>query len=352
MAGKNDFVTCGIDTHKDAHTAAVIGADGERLGHQAFCADRHGYRSLLSWLSSFGIASEIGIEATGSYGLGIADYLRGKGLSIYEVTRPDKVARRARGKSDVEDAYQAAYAAASKLRCSQAKHFDDALIGLRALKVAYDNALKARTSAKNAFDAIIVTAPPALRESLNGLNRASKIRVCARYRNPACVCLDATLLTKSSLKQIACRIQALDKEIGAGKASIESIVAHLVPHTLDLYGVGPLCACQFLLTTGTNVDRIKSEASFARLCGVAPLEVSSGKTKRHRLSRAGDRKANSALYTVAIVRMSTDEKTQNYVMRKLSEGKTKKEVIRLLKRYIIREVLGALKADLSVPEIR
>jgi transposase len=109
-------------------------------------------------------------------------------------------------------------------------------------------------------------------------------------------------------------------------------------------GVGPDVAGQLLVTAGDNPDRLVSEASFAKLCGVAPLEASSGKTVRHRLNPGGDRKANSALYTVVISRLRHDPRTQAYMARRTAEGKSKKEIIRCLKRYVARELFAILTA--------
>ncbi|WP_035586487.1 transposase, partial [Eggerthella lenta] len=102
-----------------------------------------------------------------------------------------------------------------------------------------------------------------------------------------------------------------------------------------------------LLAAGANVSRLRSEASFSMLCGASPVPVSSGRADRHRLSRAGDRRANSALYTMAITRMAHDERTRSYVARRMSEGKTKKDAIRCLKRYIAREAYRALAQDME-----
>ncbi|MFF3441674.1 transposase [Streptosporangium sp. NPDC002721] len=97
-----------------------------------------------------------------------------------------------------------------------------------------------------------------------------------------------------------------------------------------------------LVTVGDNPERVRSEAAFAMLCGVAPLPASSGKTHRHRLNRGGDRDANCALWRIAVTRMATDPRTRDYVQRRIKDGKDKKEIIRCLKRYITREIYTLL----------
>ena len=143
---------------------------------------------------------------------------------------------------------------------------------------------------------------------------------------------------------MARRVKALDDEIALLDGELDPLT-ELAAHELRaVLGVGPDVAGQLLVTTGDNPDRLVSEASFAKLCGVAPLEASSGKTVRHRLNPGGDRKANSALYTVVISRLRHDPRTQAYMARRTAEGKSKKEIIRCLKRYVARELFAILTA--------
>ncbi|MEU3343380.1 IS110 family transposase [Streptomyces sp. NPDC006668] len=147
------------------------------------------------------------------------------------------------------------------------------------------------------------------------------------------------------------RVQSLTAEHDALTAELDVLVTRLNPGLRAAYGVGPDTATQLLITAGDNPARLRTEASFAALCGVAPVPASSGKTNRHRLSRGGDRAANAALHRIALVRMRRDQRTRDYVARQTDAGRTKKEILRLLKRAIAREVFRLLTTTVEVPEI-
>jgi transposase len=148
---------------------------------------------------------------------------------------------------------------------------------------------------------------------------------------------------KTALRDLARRWKALDGEIKALNKQIDIVVRVTAPDLVELFGVGVELAGQFLVTAGDNPQRIRNEKAFAKLCGVAPQPASSGRTTgRHRLSRSGDRQANSALYIVTIVRLRHHEPTRAYVERRTNEGLSKREIIRCLKRYIAREIYANL----------
>jgi len=124
---------------------------------------------------------------------------------------------------------------------------------------------------------------------------------------------------------------------------LDELVRHAAPAWfLAKRGVATQVAATLLVTTGDNPGRVRREASFAALCGASPVDASSGKQIRHRLNRGGDRQANSALWTIAMTRLAHDPRTKAYAARRTAEGKTKKEIIRCLKRYIAREIYNAL----------
>jgi transposase len=149
------------------------------------------------------------------------------------------------------------------------------------------------------------------------------------------------------MRSIAQRIQSLNSEITDLNEQLTGLVAQAAPTTLALPGVGTETAAQLLLTAGANIDRLRNEASFAALCAASPIPASSGKTTRHRLNPAGDRDANKALYIITIVRMRYCPQTKAYVKRRQSEGLTKKEAIRAVKRYIARDLYHAIRTDLT-----
>jgi transposase len=214
---------------------------------------------------------------------------------------------------------------------------------IRALRVARRSAVKARTQAANQLHALVVTAPEALRTQLRCLSLAALVETAARFR-PATCSRTAEAGIKLALRSIARRYTALAEEIAALDHHLAQRVREAAPALVAIKGVGTDTAGALLVAAGDNAERLRSEAAFAHLCGVAPVPASSGKTQRHRLSRSGNRDANRALYLLAIGRLGWDERTRAYAERRTREGKTKAEIIRCLKRYIARETYHALTA--------
>jgi transposase len=212
---------------------------------------------------------------------------------------------------------------------------------IRVLRVARRGAMKARIQAGAQIDAIIVSAPEPVRSPLRKLKPRQRIRACAALRPGSPT--DPASATKAALRSLARRWQALQAEIDDLDAQLTPLVTVVAPGLVALPGVGVDTAGQLLVTAGDNPGRLRSERSFARLCGVAPVPVSSGRTDRHRLHRGGDRNANSALRRIALVRMHCHQPTKDYLARRTAEGRTKKEILRCLKRYIAREVYGLLR---------
>ena len=144
--------------------------------------------------------------------------------------------------------------------------------------------------------------------------------------------------TKTALAILGRRVLALDDERERLNALLAELVAETAPSLLTLHGVGVDTAATLLVAAGDNPARLRSEAAWAHLCGVAPIEASSGKVTRYRLNRGGDRQANTALWGIVITRLRSDPRTQTYMERRLKEGRSKREIIRILKRYVAREV--------------
>jgi transposase len=331
-----DEVILGVDTHSDVHVAAVITALGVLLDTAHFPATAAGYRALLAWVGSFGVLRRAGVEGTGSYGAGLARHLRAAGVEVIEVNAPDKTTRRRRGKTDTLDAEAAARAVLSGRASGSAKAGDGPVETLRMLKLAKDSAIKARSQTINQLKAVLIAADPALREALSGLTNTMLIRRCAQLK--ATTPADVTSAAVYTLRLLARRILQLTQEICDLVRHITDTITRHCPTLLTRRGVGPDNAAALLITAGDNPDRLHSEASFAALCGVNPLEASSGKTSRRRLNRGGDRQANCALYRIAICRLRGDARTRDYLTRRITEGKTHREAIRCLKRYIAREI--------------
>ncbi|MFD8079391.1 IS110 family transposase [Streptomyces sp. NPDC059718] len=332
----SEEVVLGVDTHKDIHAAAVVTTTGAVLDNRAFPTTREGYRQLLSWARSFGRLQRAGVECTGSYGAALTRYLHSEGLTVTEVNQPDKAVRRRRGKSDAIDAAAAAHAVLSGRATAAAKTINGPVETIRLFKMAKTSAVKSRSQAINQLKAILVAADPALRESLAGLSNPRLIRRCSEL-NPGEDPGPAGA-ARHTLRLLARRILHLTDEISELTSRITATIGICAPKLLDVYGVGPDTASALLTAAGDNPQRMGSEASFAALCGAGPVEASSGKTQRRRLNRGGDRQANSALYTIVLARMRWDTRTRAYIERRISEGKTHREAIRCLKRYVAREI--------------
>ncbi|MDX2682189.1 IS110 family transposase [Streptomyces soliscabiei] len=336
-------VVLGVDTHKDVHVAAVVSILGALLGTQAFPATAAGYRELLFWAGSLGVVRQAGVEGTGSYGAGLARHLAAEGVEVIEVNRPDRAARRRSGKTDAVDAEAAARAVLGGRATGAPKSKDGPVEELRVLKVVKDSAVRNRTQAINQLKALLVSASPQLRESLAGLSNPALFKACAALDPQASAVHQALHLLARRVKQLSTEATTLTRKITA------IIQAHN-PQLLELTGVGPDSAAILLIAAGDNHDRLRDEASFAALCGVSPVERSSGKSQRRRLNRGGNRQANAALYRIVLSRLRWEERSLIYLQRRTAEGKTKREVIRCLKRYVAREIHRAIaSAPLPVP---
>jgi transposase len=305
----------GVDTHGRTHHAAAVDGAGRLLGDAEFAATATGYAALLAWLTAFGRLVRVGVEGTGTYGAGLARHLAGRHVEVVEVDRPDRKIRRRQGKSDPIDAIAAARAVLAGTASGAPKARTGPVEAIRALRVARRGAVKARTAALNQLHGLLVSAPEQLRADL------------------------------AALRAIARRIQVLEEEIALADARLRPAVTTIAPRTAAIFGAGPDVAGQLLATAGDNPHRLRSEAALAHLTGISPLPASSGRTDRHRLNRGGDRAANAAIHRIVLCRMRYHEPTRAYVDRRTAQGLSKREIMRCLKRYVVREVHGALLAD-------
>ena len=332
----------GVDTHKDLHVAAVVDHCDRVLGTESFPTTRHGYKLMLSWMKSFGDLRRVGVECSGSYGAGLLRYLQTAGVEVLEVTAPDKLDRRRRGKNDDYDAESAAHAAFAERHTVTPRSRDGMVESLRVLRVCRKTAVQARRIALQMIQMTIVCAPDKIREPLRSMTRMQLIRTLAAWRPDLTAYRQVEEAYRISLKSLARRYLELHDEVSDLDDMIGAIVKDLAPALLAQTAIGLNSAAQLLLTAGDNPDRLKSEASFAALCGVSPVPASSGKTVRHRLNRGGDRAANSAIHIIAIGRLRLDPRSKDYVAKRIAAGNSKLEAIRCLKRYIAREVFGII----------
>ncbi|WIV60843.1 IS110 family transposase [Amycolatopsis nalaikhensis] len=337
-AASGKTVYAGVDTHKELHVAAVVDDGGTVLGTHSFSTTRAGYRALTAWIGEHGRLARIGVEGTGSYGAGLTRHLAKAGATVLEVDRPDRSDRRRRGKDDDLDAISAARAVLHNRRTAIPKSKDGAVEALRVLRTARAQAVRERRNALQLLRMTIVSAPDEVRDQIRNLTRMQLIRVVAAWRPDVSNAADPIGAYRVALKSMARRYLELTDEIADLDDLINPLVEALAPQLLARLGIGVEIAGQLLVTAGDNPDRMTSEAGFAMLCGVAPLPASSGTTQRHRLNRGGDRQANRALHLAVVSRIRLDPRTQAYLARKTSEGHSKLEIIRCLKRYLAREV--------------
>ena len=337
---EREEVVLGVDTHKDLHVAAVLSGLGALLATKAFPTTTAGYRDLVAWARSFGALRRAGVECTGSYGAALTRHLQAEAIEVVEVNQPDKATRRKRGKTDAIDAEAAARAVLSGRATATAKTSNGPVEAMRVLRMARNSAVNASTKAINQLKAVLVGADPALRDSLAGLGPASLVRRCAELPDPTpgSGLSEVDRAVVFTLRTLAARIMALKAEAYQLHKQLRALIAAHVPELLERRGIGPDSAAALLIAAGDNPERLCSEGSYAALCGASPVEASSGKTQRLRLNRGGDRQANAALYRITLSRLRWDSRTQDYLQRRLAEGKTRREAIRCLKRYIAREI--------------
>jgi transposase len=333
-------ITGGVDTHLDVHVAAALDERGALLGVESFSTTPKGYGALLDWLEEFGTVELVGVEGTGSYGAGLTRHLHHRGIAVVEVDRPNRQRRRRQGKSDPLDAVAAARAAQGGDALGQAKTRDGNVEAMRVLRVARSSARRSRTQAINQIRSLISTAPDELRFELRDLSIYQVLTVSSAFRHTDRT--DVTTVTKLTLRMLARRAISLEAEVKEIDRLLKTLVAETAPELSAINGVGTDVASALLVAAGDNPERLKNEATFAKLCGVSPLDASSGKQERHRLNRGGDRQANSALWHIVFTRMVCDPRTQHYIERRMKDGRTKKEAIRCLKRYVAREVFAQL----------
>ncbi len=337
-------VILGVDTHLDAHVGVIIDGQGKMLGVLSIETNVNGYRKLLKWVRSFGDVYRAGIEGTGTYGAGLARFLSEQDIEISEINRPDRSMRRFVGKSDPTDAESAARMVLSGQSRAIPKLQTGAAEAMRITSVARRSAVKARTQTINQLRSLLVSAPDDIRARLWCSKPEQCVKSCARIRTLGKSIAVITLA--NTLRMLAKRWLYLTTELKELDGALECLTSTAAKRLRQQYGVGPQTAATLLSVAGDNPERLRNEAALASLCGVSPLPASSGKTVRHRLNRGGNRSANNALWTIAMVRMRSDPRTQAYVARRTEEGKSNREIQRCLKRYIARELYPLILADL------
>ena len=352
MTDSPSVVYGGVDTHMDVHVAAVIDGNGKLRGTKSFPTSPIGLRRLERWLSGFGAVQKVGVEGTGTYGLGLQRVLQAAGHDVIEVNRPNRQMRRSRGKSDTVDAEAASRAVLSGHATVIPKSRDGAVESLRVLRVATESTRRQMRRITAQIRHLIITAPDPIRMDLQHLTDRKRIDRVAGYR-PADDPADVTAATKTALRILARQWLTLAADDKVLRAQTAQLVEQANPALLALPAIGPDTAAALLIAAGDNPERLRSSAAFAALCGVSPIEASSGKTQARRLNRGGDRRANAALYRAVLVRMSRkDPRTMDYLARRTAEKLSKRDIIRCLKRYLVREVYQCLQHPAPIADYR
>lgn len=341
LADEVDIVI-GVDTHRDEHALAVLEVpSGALLDQGAVSAVAPGYALALARAAARPGRRAWAIEGTGAYGAGLRRYLMARGERVIEIDRPERRGERSQAKSDALDALRAARTALARTALASPRA-DGRREALRVLMIARSGAVGCRTQAIRQLKALIVSGPEPLRERLRRLDGQALLRRCAKLRRPACA--DPGLVaTNGVLRILARRALAAGVEARVLEREIAAQVTALAPGLLDEPGVGPVSGAQ-LLVGWSHRGRCPRESSFARLAGVAPIPASSGQVVRHRLDRGGDRQLNRALHTIVLSRRQRHPETRAYIARRLAEGKSTREAVRCLKRYLARHLYRRLEA--------
>jgi transposase len=343
LADQVDYVV-GVDTHRDEHVLAVVVAPtGAVLAQRSVAATTRGYAQALRFAAEHAPAARVwAVEGAGHYGAGLARYLSSRGEAVLEAGRGPRGERRLQGKDDQLDATRAARTVLSSetLALPRSGQRREAL---RLLLLARRGAVDVRREALVQLRSVIVTAPDELRHELRGLPAGRLLQRCSRFRRSSSRTPDVLAVTLV-LRTLARRVQAATAEAAELQTEILAHVRALAPKLLDEPGVGPIVAAQVIITW-SHKGHVRSEAAFARLAGVAPVPASSGQTTRQRLSRGGDRQLNRALHTVILHRRLHDPTTKAYIARRVAEGKTSRDAVRLLKRYLARHLYRVLNGE-------
>jgi transposase len=339
VADQLDYVV-GVDPHRDEHAVGVVDVrSGVVVFETAVAADSNGYEEALAVAELHAPGRRaFAVEGTGSYGAGLTRFLTASGEQVFEVGRLPK--QRGRGKTDALDAVRAARSVLTQERPATPRNSGERE-ALRALMAAREGAVNAKRAGLCQLRDLMVTTPEPLRAELRPLSRVLLLdRLAAtrpaRRNDPE---LRGALL---ALRSVARRIKQLIVEERELAREIKTLTEKLAPQLLGQPGVGPLLAAQVVLSW-SHKGRLRSEAAFARLAGVAPIPASSGQTIRYRLDRSGDRQLNRALHQITVTRRRMHPPTIAYIERRISEGKTRREANRCLKRYLARSLYRLLE---------
>jgi transposase len=333
----------GIDPHKASHTAAVIDGDEQLLGEFSVRADRRQRDRLLSWAAVFE-PRVWAVEGASGVGALLAQQLVGAGESVLDV--PPALSARARlldaGRKDKTDAHDARSAAIVALRTRnlRAVRSEDHAQVLRLLARRHHQLIAARTRAICRLHAVLCELTAGgLAKNLSAKRAASELR---KLRPADAIGIERKRIASEFLDEV----RHLDAALAELRGRIDSAVVASASSVTAVHGVGPIVACYLIGYTG-DITRFPSAGHYARYNATAPIEASSGPRIRHRLNPNGNRQLNHALHVAALGQISHHTPGRAYYLRKQSEGKSRKEAMRCLKRRISDAVYQQLRADIG-----
>ena len=324
LEGKVDAVI-GVDTHRDAHTAAILDPNGGLVAQLEIPSSQAGYARLLGLVAEHVPGRRCwALEGSGCYGAGLASFLADQGEWVVEVDRPKRPRGRNGAKSDPLDAIRAGREALSREHLASPRQ-------------------------RGHREALLVTAPEPLRQALRRGTWLVRARGCAALQaDPAAPVEDRA--TVRALRLTAERALSAHAEAEQLEKELRALVKAMAPVLLVQPGVGPITAAQ-VLVSWSHSGRLRSEAAFAMLAGVAPIEASSGRVVRHRLNRSGDRQLNRALHTIVMIRQRYHQPTKRYVARRTGQGKSEREIRRCLTRAVARQLYRLLEREATVAAV-
>lgn len=333
-------IVIGVDTHVDTHTAAIVETTtGGVLAEITVPTTPAGYQELLDLADEHSPLRAWAIEGTGGHGAGLTHLLEGE--VVIELDRPQRAKRRNGAKSDPLDAIRAAREAMARPHHGTPRTGQERQ-ALSVLLTARRSAVTAATDAQRQLFSLTIAAPERLRAKLRDRKLPEMVEIAARFRIQTGWDVETTT-TAQVLRDLARRAQALQAEADEHEKQIRAIVRSWRADLLTETGIGPIVAAT-VLCAWSHSGRVRDEAAFAMLAGVAPLPANSGKvTTRYRLNRYGDRQLNRALHTIVLSRQRYDQDTKDYTARRTSEGKTPREIKRCLKRYVARDLYRRLE---------
>ena len=338
----------GVDTHRDTHVAELAGPTGAVIACIGVDNDSAGFTRLIGWIAEhapgpFVVAA---VEGTRSYGIGLTRALTAAGLQVLECEQPARKDRRGRGKSDAIDAHLAVLFA---LRQDTTKlptpRTDGPREALRILLAARQEMVTASTGQINRLRALLLSGDDRDRDASRAAFTDAALSSLVRRRLPA----DADRLQAvrhGEIRRLALAVREATKALKTNRRELHELVEQIAPGLTDRPGIGPVSAAQVVVSF-SHVGRVRNDAAFAALAGTSPIQASSGQTVRHRLNRGGDRALNRAIHTIALTRMRSCTRTRAYVERRTAEGKTSREIRRVIKRYIARELYRTLTAAMT-----